>query len=123
MWVGWYRLWESVTPEVGVGVGAPRAPGAGRGTRGGVGGPGCSEGSGCWRRTAAATAHAVRHSIGGQGLWDGRVSVVTFFRDFLRALLIFFSQAWSQCKRGARKVPAPRGQRTGKPDKMYADTI
>jgi len=52
------------------------------------------------------------------------LSFVSFLCDFLGALIItFLGQAWAVGKRGACNVTPPRGQQTGKTDKMYAAIV
>jgi len=51
-------FWRRVNWELGVRVGAPGSPGAGRGAGGGGGGAGCCGGIGCPGGTAAVPTHA-----------------------------------------------------------------
>jgi len=92
-----------------------RAPGAGGGAGGGGGGAGCRGGA------AAVPAHALFHGIGKREVGEGPRFFCYFLCDFLGR--IYLGTGLGGGQRGACNVPPPRGQRTGKTDKMYAAIV
>ena len=79
MWEGWCHCGKRWRREPDVRMGAPRAPGAGRGTGGGGGEAGCCRRLGRRRGTTAVLTHTLLHDIGRRGVWRrGALSVVSF---------------------------------------------